>query len=286
MVSEYPTEHDFQPEVAKPTLQLRKFQPDPWPLSDYAVVQKPATPSEWFSEKFPEQAKIHGCPFIESVEDVGDGLKQINPLAPNIDFLAAILGGDEKMGHRVIYFESEMQFYYRDSDGIFKPTSHEKLGNLLRALLIRCAEELPNTVHKLNLFLEFRSDKIIKAVIHRAKSILAADHTFFAVDSKHQRQQGPELHERLARVFAEQILERMPGEILPLSTAYLVFCEYLKTKSMPGVKRSIFKGMFSPIIREVFNVGLRNDIIDPGTNRQTAGWKGIHTLDLEDVVQK
>ena len=286
MVSANPTEHDYQPEVIKPTLQLRKFQPVPWPLSDYAVVQKPATPSEWFSEKFPEQAKIHGCPFIESVEDVGDGLKQINPLAPNIDFLASILGGDERMGHKVIYLQSDMEFYFQDSDGIFKPTSHEKLGSLLRALLIRCAEELPNTIDKLNLFLEFRSDKPIKAVIQRAKSILAADHTFFAVDSKHQRQQGPELHERLARVFAEQILERMPGEILPLSTAYLVFCEYLKTKSMPTVKRSMFKGMFSPIIREVFNVGLRNDIIDPETNRQTAGWKGIRTLDLEAVVER
>jgi hypothetical protein len=285
MVSANPTENAFHDQLSTARLQLKKFEPDPWALNS-GIMQAPSAPSEWFSEKFPEQAKIHGCPFIELLEDVGDGLEKINPLAPNIDFLASILGGDERMGHKVIYFQSEMQFYYQDSDHIFKPTSHEKLGNLLRALLVRCAESLPNSVHKLNLFLEFRSDKTIRAAIHRAKSILAADHTFFAVDSKHQRQQGPELHERLARVFAEQILERMPGEILPLSTAYLVFCDYLKTKSMPTVKRSILKGMFSPIIREVFNVGLRNDIIDPGTNRQTAGWKNIHTLDLEDVVQK
>ena len=36
-------------------------------------------------------------------------------------------------------------------------------------------------------FLEFRSDKTIRAVIHRAKSILAADHTFFSVESKHAK---------------------------------------------------------------------------------------------------
>ena len=119
-------------------------------------------------------------------------------------------------------------------------------------------------------------------MIHRAKSILAADHTFFGVDSKHQRQKGPEIHERLARVFAEQVLERQPGEILPLTTAYLVFSEFLKLKSMDPVKRGVFKGMFSPIVRDVFNLGLRNDVFDPVTKHQTAGWKGIRTLDLED----
>jgi hypothetical protein len=40
--------------------------------------------------------------------------------------------------------------------------------------------------------------------------------------------------------------------------------------------------MFSPTIRDVFNLGLRNDVFDPVTKQQTAGWKGIRTLDLED----
>jgi len=40
--------------------------------------------------------------------------------------------------------------------------------------------------------------------------------------------------------------------------------------------------MFSPIIREVFDLGLRNDVCDPITKHQTAGWKGIRTLDLKD----
>ncbi len=176
-----------------------------------------------------------------------------------------------------------MQFYYFDPrDRIFKPTSDAKLENLLRGFLVRSAQELPDEVHKFSLFSDFRSDKQTRAVIHRAKSILAADHTFFSVESKHQRQQGPELHERLARVFAEQVLERQPGEILPLTTAYLVFCEYLKQKSMDPVKRGVFGGMFSPIIREVFDLGLRNDVFDPVTKHQTAGWKGIRTLDLEE----
>jgi hypothetical protein len=263
-------------------LQLKQWEPDPWPLTDYAIDGKPTTPSEWFSKMFPAQARIYGCPFIELAEDRSDGLKKINPLAPNLDFLAAILGGDVKMGHKVIYLEGEMQWYYLDQrSGIFRPSTPEKLGNLLRALLIRCAEELPDTVHKLNLFLEFRSDKTIRAAIHRAKSILAADHTFFAVESKHQRQKGPELHERLARVFVEQVLEKRPGEALTLTNAYLVFCEFLKQKSMVPIKRSIFKGMLAPLVREVFDLGLRNDVIDQRTNKQTAGWKDLAAQEAE-----
>ena len=122
------------------------------------------------------------------------------PWRPTSIFLRQSWAAMRRFGHKVIYLESESQFYYLDQpSNIFKPTSDEKLGNLLRAYLIRCAEELPNTVHKLNLFLEFRSDKTIRAVVHRAKSILAADHTFFGVESKHQRQQGPELHERVSQ---------------------------------------------------------------------------------------
>ncbi len=277
-----PTPEVIHDQLSAARLQLKKWQPDPWALREYATDRKPTTPSEWFSKMFPEQARIHGCPFIELVEDRSDGLKRVNPLAQNLDFLAAILGGDSRLGHKVIYLEGEMQWYYLDPrSGIFKPTSDEKLANLLRALLIRCAEELPDSVHKLNLFLEFRSDKTIRAIVHRAKSILAADHTFFAVDSKYQRQKGPEIHERLARVFVEQVLERQPGEFLTLSNAYLLFCEYLRGKSMVPVKRTIFKGMVCPLVRETFNVGLRHDIINQETQKQGDGWKGIRALDLD-----
>jgi len=263
-------------------LQLRKWEPEPWLLSDYAVDRKAIAPSEWFSKMFPIQAKNQGCPFIELAEDRSDGLTKINPLAPNLDFLAAILGGDSGLGHQAIYLEGDCQFYYKDQpSGIFKPTSDEKMANLLRALLMRCAEELPDTVHKLNLFLDFRSDKTIRAIVHRAKSILAADHTFFSVDSKHQRQKGPELHERLARVFAEELLERKPGEFLTVTNAYLVFNEFLKLRSMVPVKRSIFKGMLAPLVREFYDLGLRNDVIDRKTNKQTAGWKDLAAQEVK-----
>lgn len=259
------------------TLQLKKWEED-WLGADNRYPRQPTTPSEWFSKKYPEQAKIHGTPFLELTEQDSEGFTQINPLSANIDFLASILGGDNRLGHHVVYLEGEMQWYFKDSDGIYKPTSDEKLGNLLRALLIRCAEEMPENVHKFSLFQEFRSDKTIRAVVHRAKSIHAADHTFFSPEAKHQRQKGPEIHERVARIFIEQAFERQPGEVLTLTNAYLYFCEFLRTKGIQPVTRSIFKGMFAPLIRDAFNVGLRNDVIDQATQHQTAGWKGLRAV--------
>jgi hypothetical protein len=274
-------------QISTARLQLKKWEPEPWLFGDHSVDRKPTTPSEWFSKHFPAHAKVWGCPFLELAEDRGDGLKKINPLSANLDFLAAILGGDERMGHKVIYLEGEMQWYYLDQpSNIFKPTTAEKLGNLLRALLIRCAEELPDCVHKPNLFLEFRSDKTIRAAVHRAKSILAADHTFFSPESKHARLKGVEVHERVARVFVEQVLERQPGEVLTLTSAYLYFCEYLRGRGMVPVKRSIFKGMFAPLIRDAFNLGLRNDVIDQAANHQTAGWKGLRAVQAQEKAEK
>ncbi len=89
------------------------------------------------------------------------------------------------------------------------------------------------------------------------------------------------MHERVARVFVDQVLEREPGQVLTLTNAYLVFTEYLRGRGMVPVKRSIFKGMFCPLVREAFNVGLRHDIINPETQKQGDGWKGIHALDLD-----
>jgi hypothetical protein len=46
--------------------------------------------------------------------------------------------------------------------------------------MVKCASEMPGNVHLLNLFHEFRSDRISKAVIQRAKSIFQADVSFFS----------------------------------------------------------------------------------------------------------
>src|SRR5665213_1592566 len=92
------------------TLELNLPKPKHW--IDQTTPIQPKTPSEWFCQKFPEQAKQFGFPFLEMRETSCDGFSAVTPIAPNLDFFAAMLGGDKKLCESVVYFEPEMQFYY------------------------------------------------------------------------------------------------------------------------------------------------------------------------------
>ena len=234
----------------------------------------PQTPSEWFVQRYPRAYEKHGSPFLELVEPMDAFSAQVLPLSINHDFFAAVLGGRRDLGHHVVYYESEMQWYFRDSDGIYKTTTAEKLMNLYRALMMKCAQELPGNVHKLNLFHEFRSDKTAKAVVQRAKSILAADSSFFSAASPYQRIRGIELHERIARRFVESLLTSEPGNVLLLGDAYAAFLKLVKQQNLAPVKRSDFKAMVIPLVQEQFGVSLRNDLkIDE--RQGVRGWKNM-----------
>ena len=60
---------------------------------------------------FPEQAETYGPPLLEGT---CQELDQINLLALNEDFFAAILGGDQKLGHHVVLYLPEHQFCFLD----------------------------------------------------------------------------------------------------------------------------------------------------------------------------
>jgi len=187
-----------------------------------------------------------------------------------------MLGGDAKLCHKVIYYEPEMQFYYHEPiQNVFMPTTAEKLQTYYRAMMLRCAQELNGETDILNLFSEFRSDKNARAVTNRAKSILAAGSEFFSATSPHARIKGIELTERIARRFVEEMLTAEPGKVLLLADAYAVFCDYLKQQNHAQIKRSDFKSVVEPLIREQFNVCLRNDLrIDERSGIR--GWKNLY----------
>jgi len=104
----------------------------------------------------------------------------------------------------VVYFEPDMQFYFKSPfEPVYRPVSPEKLQNLYRGFLIQSAQSCSNDVNILNLFHEFRSDKIARQVTNRAKSVLAADQSFFSATSPYSRERGIELHERIARRFVD-----------------------------------------------------------------------------------
>src|ERR1017187_2971814 len=219
--------------------QLRLYEPDPNHFNDPA--SDPKSPNEWFVQRYPWAFDMHGSPFLELVEPLDQFSAQVMPVTLNLDFFAAVLGGRKDLGHHVIYFEPEMQWYFKDSDHIFKPTTPEKLQTQYRALMMKCAEAMPSLVHKLNLVHEYRNDKIAKAVVQRAKSILAADQSYFSATSPHSRVRGIELFERVARRFVDEMLCCEPGQILKLADAYTVFRGLLKERELPDIKRRINK---------------------------------------------
>lgn len=263
----------FPPPTTSANLELNLPKKQDWGEQQYP--QTPKTPSEWFALKFPDATARYGCPFLQVRESSCDGFTRITPIALNHDFFAGMLGGDQKLGHSVVYYEPEMQFYYREPiQQIFKPTTAEKLQNYYRAMLIRCAQELNSETDKLNLFAEFRSDKNARAVTNRAKSILAASHDFFSATSPHTRIKGPELHERLARVLVETMLEPREGACLTVTQAYDVFCRLSQQRQLGFLKRSMFREIMRELVNERFGLALRNDVPD-AQNRQQQAWKDL-----------
>lgn len=272
----YPT----QPTIGTLELNLPKFN---W--MEQNEKKPPRTPSHWFALKFPDAASKYGCPFLELHQSTCDGFNKFTAVSINIDFFAGMLGGDATLGHAVVYFEPEMQFYYFEPlQKIYKPTTAEKLQNYYRAMLLRCAQEMNGEVDKLNLFAEFRNDKHAKAVTNRAKSILAADSSFFSATSPHQRIRGPELHERLARVLVETMLERNENSCLTVTAAYKYFCQLAQQRQLGTLKRSLFKATMQELMREQFGLGLRRDVANELGQQQEA-WKGIRLLESEPQAE-
>ena len=103
---------------------------------------------------------------------------------------------------------------------------------------------------------------------------LSIDSSFFSATSPNLRVKGQELHERVARLFVDELLTSEPGQILKLSEAYSVFRQMLKRRELPDIKRSDFKAVVGPLIRDEFNVALRNDLDNAGGR----GWKGVKMI--------
>ena len=239
------------------------------------------TATDWFCMMFPVQVRVFGSPFLEQQQADQYGGTSSTPLVPNVDGLAACLGGDDRLGHRVIYYVPELQFYFYDpADQMFHATTADKLGNLYRALMARCAAEVKGEGHMANVFHMFRSDSVVKTVVNRCKSLLAASDDFFGIKSLHQRVEGPELHQRLAMVFAERLLEPCPGSILTVGQTYALFNRFAQSRNMPAIKRTDFKSLMADVIRDAYNLGVRNDLMNVETQKQQCGWLGLRHVAL------
>ena len=72
----------------------------------------------------------------------------------------------------------------------------------------------------------------------------------------------------------DELLSVESGKVLMLADAYLAFCKLLKQRELEPVKRSDFKAMVVPLIRDEFDVCLRNDLVVDG-RQGIRGWKDV-----------
>jgi hypothetical protein len=164
-------------EVEQPVMQsrryrLKKHESEPLLLQDHALEQAPQSPSESFSRKFPEQAESYGPPILEATYPELNHSSRISAEALNEDFFAALLGGDRRLNHHVVFYQPEHQFYFFDSRlDHYAATTEEKLKTLVSQYVIRCAEQMPSEVDVKDLFVELRSEDNLKQIIKKARSL-------------------------------------------------------------------------------------------------------------------
>jgi len=257
------------------TVQLKRGD-IPFGLRDCNIpAQPPATPSEWFARRFPAEVNRWGCPFLEEVvEDRISGSQRITATALNDNFFVSTLS-DSQLGHSVVFYEPERRWYFLEPrDDCFYPTSDAKLMTLLSCLLVRCAEETPVTVDKVNLFVKFRAEEGLRAVVKKARSILEADATFFSPASPNRRVHGEEQPNQAARRFIQSAVKPQPGQLLSISDCYAGFEGYCRNNGVEPVAKKAFRQMIVEIIREEFGLGLRADMKNT-KGRFERGWKGL-----------
>jgi len=106
---------------------------------------------------------------------------------------------------------------------------------------------------------------------------------FFSATSPHQRIRGPELHERLARVLVETMLEPRENACLTVTQAYDVFCRLSQQRQLWPLKRSMFREMMRDLVTERYGLALRHDVPDAANHHQQA-WKGLKLLENETLA--
>lgn len=258
------------------TVQLLKYKLVPWLFRNDLPEPPVRTPSEWFSKRWHREAETFGTPFLEATYLDSDLEKHVNPISLNEIFFAGILAGDASFDHKLVYYTTDEEFYFKDprEGGIFKPTTEDKLKTLLSLYILVCAEQLTDTTPKLNLFVRFRKDEELQKIVNKARSLLAVDKSFFGADSLNIRTGGAEERERVTKMFIKLIIELNPEKNMTLADAYTVFREFSGKKGVKLVDRRHFEDLAGDIIKEQYGLALRNDILN-GSGRHQRGWRGL-----------
>ena len=186
----------------------------------------------------------------------------------NEDFLAAMLSGERRLGHRMVYLPGD-GFWFKDPRlDAFCPTTDKKVEILLSNYLVKCAAGMGGNVDSKFLIKEHRRPQVLAGIVNRAKTLLEAEPSFFEGASAPRRHsQGrlklqPTSSSSLADVIHRAFVRR-EGGIVIVSEAYHEFLRYCEMESIARVELSRFKEVAKELVLENFQLGLRHDIRTP-----------------------
>jgi len=227
-------------------------------------------PNHFFEISRPQLVADWGWPFYTTVVE---GSQQEKIIGINSDWWGAFLGGDHRLGHDVVFFVPESQFYAFDVVlGCYVPTTDDKMRLWASQSLQNRAwgqdASLATTILQ-----EFRTRKVFDTIITTAKAILAADESFFHGRDARPKWGGvpkPGEVQVIVDTFVKEQVEQADGGIMPLGDILL---QLGKTSAVSANKKELTQTV-NDSIRSTFNRGLRNDLRLPD-NRTVAGWKGL-----------
>jgi len=233
-------------------------------------------PRGYFIHRYPEQIKKYGPVFFGS--DIVWDRRQIFVTDALNDLTFAAILGTPCLGCQVVYFPSEAQWYCSDYriDGAYFPTSEEKLGILISHYFIQCSQHCHKLAGKAVLML--RTPQTIKNVITTAKAMLEVEKSFFTGKDGHRRYVDGKFieptEEPSYQVFVKKAIIAEPQGKVTVHDAFHRYYQFCRDNQMTPLTRQEFKSLVSEVIRAIFNVGLRHDIIGDN-NKQGHGWCGI-----------
>jgi hypothetical protein len=259
-------------------------------FSECVLEAAPLCPINYYQHNFGDMVVQYGAPFDRILTKAAphelDGTQyrptQSSPLQEdligvNTEFFGALLGGDVRLGHDLIYYLPEQRFYFFDlMAGSYLPTTEEKLHVLLGLMLRERAAGQPPDVAAL-LLEKFRNKAVLIEIVAKAKALLAADVEFFtgAVQRKKWGVQptitatAPDLATALK--FVQEWVEPAEGAIMTVQgclTRFMAEC------GVSGADKQIFRKTLESAVEAVYDRRVRNDLKQPD-GRSVAAWKSL-----------
>lgn len=239
------------------------------------------TPSSWFGSKFPEVQERFGQAFFEETAVGLLGRTVIRASVINEDFFAAILAGEKRLGHRMVYLPGEGFLYHDPKVHAFVNTSDRKVEILLSNYMMKCAESMGRDIDSKLLVKDHRSPSVLAGIVNRAKTVLEADPRFFEGSNGARRYANGRMicasDVSASENFIHVSFTREEGASVIVGEAYQEFLRFCQMGNLNRVEFTEFKRVARELVLEKFQLGLRHDI-RTADGRQTHGWKHVRLL--------